>query len=48
METVLFVIVLFALVAGRIYLGHLAAKAYDQLPADDKNRLNRRMLTLSY
>ena len=47
MGTVLFVIVLSALVAGRIYLGRLAAKAYDQLPVDVKNRLNRRMLTLA-
>ena len=47
METVLFIIVLSALVAGRIYLGQFALKAYDQLPVDVKNRLNRRMLTLA-
>ncbi len=48
METALFVIVLSALVAGRIYLGHFAAKAYDQMPADVKSRLNRPMLKLAY
>ena len=47
MQTVLFVIVLSALVAGRIYLSRVAAKVYDQLPADAKKRLNRRM-TLAY
>ena len=41
METIVAVAVLAVLVAGRIYLGQLAAEAFDSLPEEQKARMRR-------
>ena len=39
MDNAIFIAVLTILVAGRLYFGHLAAQAFDGMPAEAKKRL---------